>query len=198
LAPTEKDKQERILGTAVKLFGRQGYYGTRMSQIAQTAKVSPKTLYKYYASKKQLFMATREASMEKLLAAVVEQIPEQPPSHDSLMIIKNVLHFYSDFISKNRGMARILAEAVAMVDEEIKENERDSFLTAVTAFALMMEDDVRDGRLVLVTDPEKTAVLFLSLAALLAYAVLLDLDKKSVGDFDPASALDLFFDVMHK
>jgi AcrR family transcriptional regulator len=200
LAPTETDKRERILKTAVKLFGKQGYYGTRMSQIARGARVSPKTLYKYHASKKKLFMAARDACMEKLLDAVVEQIPRQPPDPDqnSLSIIKNILHFYSDFISKNKGTARVLAESVAMVDEEIKEAERDSFMTAATAFALMMDDDVEDGTLVLVTDTEKTAILFLSLAALMVYAVLLDLDKKSVGDLDPASVLDLFFEVMHR
>ena len=194
---SESDKRARIVETALKLFGRKGYYGARMSEIAQRAKVSPKTLYKYFAGKKQLFMAARDVAMDRLFDEVVSKIPGQPQDQDSLAIIKNALKSYSEFIRENRGMARVFAEAVAMVDEEVKESERESFQTAVTAIALMMEDDVNEGNLVLVADPEKTAVLFLSLAALLIYAVMLDLDRKSVGDFDPASALDLFVDVMH-
>lgn len=42
-------------------------------------------------------------------------------------------------------------------------------------------------------DPEQIAWLFLSFAYLIAYAVLLDLDKESVGGFNPEYALELFF-----
>lgn len=198
MAESEKDKRARILKTAVKLFGRKGYYGARMSEIATSAKVSPKTLYKYYASKKALFLAARDVALDDLYAEVVSKIPGQPRDQDSLTIMKNALKSYSDFIRQNRGLARVLAESVAMVDEEFKRTESESFLTAVTAIGLMMQEDVDEGSLELAADPEKVAVLFLSLAATLVYTVLLDLDKKSMGDFDPASALDLFVDVMRK
>jgi TetR/AcrR family fatty acid metabolism transcriptional regulator len=192
--PTE-DKTERILKTAVRLFGKEGYYGTRMSEVARQAKVSPKTLYKCYSGKKSLFMASRDAAMDRLVREILSGAPP-PGDPDSLAVIKAMLKSYSEFIRRNRGLARILAEAVAVVDDDIRAEQIDAFSSGVTAIGLMIEADVEGGRLRLVADPEKTALLFLSFAALLAYAVLLELDRKSGGGFDPAYALDMFFDVM--
>jgi TetR/AcrR family fatty acid metabolism transcriptional regulator len=193
--PDCNDKRDRILKTAVKLFGREGYYGTRMSEVARQAKVSPKTLYKCFSGKKSLFMAARDAAIDRMVREIISGAPPAGEA-DSFTIIKDLLNSYSDFIRRNRGLARILAEAVAIVDDDIRGAQLEAFNNGAVAIALLIESDERDGRLRLVTDPEKTAWLFLSFAALLAYAVLLDLDRKSGGGFDPAYALDAFFAVM--
>lgn len=192
------ERRERILKTSARLFGRQGYYGTRMSEVARQARISPKTLYRYFSSKKQLFIATRDAAMANLIEDIFAAMTDQPPEQDSFTIIQNAFKTYSDYIRKNRGSARILAEGVAIVDDDIQAEQRESFAVAVQAVSVLMENDVRDGRLELVTEPYKTSLLFLSFAAILAYAVMLDLDKKSAGGFDAGYALDLFFDVMRE
>jgi len=196
LAAKETDKREQILKTAVKLFGSQGYYGTRMSEVARLARVSPKTLYKYFSGKNELFIASRDSAMDRLVREILAPLQAGAAGESSFAVMKDILKSYSDFIRRNRGLARILAEAVAIVDEEIKTNEIETFTNGAAAIAMLIENDVRDGRLKLAADADKTAWLFLSLAALLTYAVLLDLDRKSVGGFDPDFALDVFFDVM--
>jgi AcrR family transcriptional regulator len=167
-----------------------------MSEVASQARISPKTLYNYFSSKKELFIATRDKAMDNLTEGIFAAIMEQPPDQDSFTIIRNALKTYSDYIRKNRGSARILAQGVAIIDKEIQAQQREIFTVAIGAVTVLMENDVRDGRLELVAEPDKTALLFLSFAALLAYAVMLDLDKKSGGGFDAAYALDLFCDVM--
>ena len=44
-------RRERILKNAIQLFGKNGYYGTRMSEVAKKARVSPKSLYKFFRGK---------------------------------------------------------------------------------------------------------------------------------------------------
>ncbi|HEY5527629.1 MAG TPA: TetR/AcrR family transcriptional regulator [Candidatus Anoxymicrobiaceae bacterium] len=198
MAESENDKRDRILKTAVRLFGREGFYGTHMSEVARQARISPKTLYKFFSSKKELFMATRQAAMNRLVEEIAAVIAEQPPELDGFTVVENALKSYSDFIRKNRGLARIIAESIAVTDQDIQNGQRESFSTAVKAISLLMKGDVTEGRLKLVTGPEKTALLLLSFAAILAYSVLLDLDRKSAGGFDPGFALDLFFEVMRE
>lgn len=192
------ERRERILKTSARLFGSEGYYGTRMSVVASEARISPKTLYKYYPSKKELFMATRDAAMGNLIEDIFQAMTGQPSELDSFTIMRNTLEAYSEYIRKNRGSARILAEGVAIVDEEIQSEQRANFVVAVEAVSVLMENDVSDERLDLVAEPYTTSLLLLSFAAILAYAVMLDLDRKSMGGFDPVYALDLFFDVMRK
>lgn len=198
MAESENDKRERILKTSVRLFGREGFYGTHMSEVARQARISPKTLYKFFSSKKELFMATRQAAMDRLLNEIAAVIAQQPPELDGFTVVENALKSYTYFIRKNRGLARIIAESVAVTDKEIQNEQRESFSGAVEAISLLMAGDVAEGRLKLVTGPDKTALLFLSFAAILAYSVLLDLDRKSTGGFDPGFALDLFFEVMRE
>jgi TetR/AcrR family transcriptional repressor of mexJK operon len=50
-----RKKEESILAAAEVLFLAQGYGATTMDNIAQTAKVTKQTVYRYYPSKKLLF-----------------------------------------------------------------------------------------------------------------------------------------------
>jgi AcrR family transcriptional regulator len=193
---SDGDKRDRIIKTSLRLFGKEGYYGTRMAEVARLARISPKTLYKYFPSKKQLFISTREAAMDALISEVFVAMCEEPPEQDSFTTIKNALKSYSDFIRKNRGYSRILAEGVVIVDKEVQADQRQSFSDAVSVIALFLDEGMREGNLKLVAGPDETALLFLSFTAILAYAFLVDLDKKSGGAFDAGYSLDLFFDVM--
>lgn len=49
-------KRERILGIVVEAFATYGYAGTNVNHIAKTAGISVGALYKYFATKDDLFM----------------------------------------------------------------------------------------------------------------------------------------------
>lgn len=189
------EKRERILKMAVQLFGREGYYGTRMSEVASKARVSPKTLYKFFSGKKELFTSALDYATRKLMKHVLARIPTEPDL-DSLTIAKHVLTSYSSFIRQNRGLARIHAEAVAMVDPDVRRDQSKAFAGNVKFVAAQLKEDAQKGRLRLATEPEDIAWMFLSFASLVAYAVLLDLDRDSHGGFDPEYALGRFIDAM--
>ncbi len=192
MAESGEVKRERILKTAVQLFGKEGYYGTRMSEVASKARVSPKTLYKFFKGKRELFIAARGYATYKLVVDSMSRVPRDPDL-DSLTFVKNVFKSYSDFIRHNRGLARILAEAVAVADPEIRRDEQQGFVEAAAFITKFFSEDVEQGKLLFAGDPEQVAWLFLSFAYLIAYAVLLDLDRESVGGFNPEYALELFF-----
>jgi AcrR family transcriptional regulator len=190
-------KRERILKTAVQLFGKEGFYGTRMSEVASRAKVSPKTLYKFFSGKKELFVAARGYATNKLVVDSMSRVPRDP-DQDSIAFVKDVFKSYSDFIRHNRGLARILAEAVAVADPEIRRDEQQGFVEAAAFITKFFSEDLDQGNLLFDADPEQIAWLFLSFAYLIAYAVLLDLDKESVGGFSPDYALELLFGALGK
>ncbi|MBA4493894.1 TetR/AcrR family transcriptional regulator [Paenactinomyces guangxiensis] len=61
------DKQKDIIRAALELFAEKGYDGTTTQSIAQKAKVSEKTLFKYYRSKQELFRQTVYPAMLQAL-----------------------------------------------------------------------------------------------------------------------------------
>jgi AcrR family transcriptional regulator len=52
-----KDKRERILDAAYRLFKKQGYQGTSIQQIADECDIAKGSIYSYYSSKQHLLIA---------------------------------------------------------------------------------------------------------------------------------------------
>lgn len=50
-----RDRAARITAAAAQLFARQGYHGTNTREIAQLAGISENTMFRYFASKEDLF-----------------------------------------------------------------------------------------------------------------------------------------------
>jgi len=67
-------RQEQILQAARQVFANQGFHNTRMSDIAQATGVSQGTLYHYFRSKDELFLAVLNVWNEQI-KSVVEQLP---------------------------------------------------------------------------------------------------------------------------
>lgn len=69
-----RDTHHRIAQAAIKLFQSLGYEATTMDAIAETAEVSRRSLFHYFASKEDVAFA----SQELFLTAVVEEMRRQP------------------------------------------------------------------------------------------------------------------------
>ncbi|WP_028546321.1 TetR/AcrR family transcriptional regulator [Paenibacillus taiwanensis] len=61
------DKLHLILDAAYELFGSDGFYETKMSDIADKAGIAKGTLYLYFNSKEQLFTAMSQRDFDHFL-----------------------------------------------------------------------------------------------------------------------------------
>ena len=77
------DKRPRILEAAVKVFAKNGFYATRVSDVAKAAGVADGTIYLYFKSKDELLLSLFEDRVEKLLSYMRGELPKlggRPPS----------------------------------------------------------------------------------------------------------------------
>jgi AcrR family transcriptional regulator len=95
-----------IIAAAVHAFRLQGYAATQISTVAAIAGVSPRTLYRYFGSKSELFAATVEESTENFLKPVSERISSFP-LRDA--IIDGVKCADIELNGENREMMRLAA-----------------------------------------------------------------------------------------
>jgi AcrR family transcriptional regulator len=91
---------------AVHAFRLQGYAATQISTVAAIAGVSPRTLYRYFGSKSELFAATVEESTENFLKQVSARISSFP-LRDA--IIDGVKSADIELNGENREMMRLAA-----------------------------------------------------------------------------------------
>ena len=69
-----EQRREEILAAAVRLFAERGYAEADTQVLADMLGVGKGTLYRYFPSKRELFLAAVDGAMRKLKAAVDEAI----------------------------------------------------------------------------------------------------------------------------
>ncbi len=67
--PSQKDKKNRIIEAAARVFAQKGYAGAAVADIAVQAEIGKGTLYAYFDSKEDLFFAVFEWYMMQTGAA---------------------------------------------------------------------------------------------------------------------------------
>jgi AcrR family transcriptional regulator len=79
-----EDRRQRIVEAAAELFQEQGYEQTSMSQVAQRVGGSKATLYNYYPSKAELFVAVMQAAAQQTFSSVFTQLDDNEPIDEVL------------------------------------------------------------------------------------------------------------------
>ena len=68
----EAERRRMILDAALTLFARDGYAGAEVEQIAREAGIGKGTIYRYYPSKRELFLALVDSGYASLQAHMLE------------------------------------------------------------------------------------------------------------------------------
>jgi AcrR family transcriptional regulator len=70
--------REALQEAAMDLFGRHGFDGTTVEEIADACEVSPRTFFRYFPTKEDVLFADADARRERLLAVLADQPASMP------------------------------------------------------------------------------------------------------------------------
>jgi AcrR family transcriptional regulator len=126
--PTEsrsEAKRAEILRRAAEVFGRKGFHGTGMREIARGLGMAPGALYYYFESKEDLLYSCQMLALSKLLRSAQEIVARSDPASDKLrrLVRAHLAHVLDDLggsaahVEFHRLPAPMLAEVVARRDE---------------------------------------------------------------------------------
>jgi AcrR family transcriptional regulator len=147
---------ELIFDSAEAVFGRKGYEGATMQDIADEAGVSLKTVYATYESKQDLYdqiMRDRASGLVALLGAAVET------AEDPLEQIACIVEAYVAFVFENENWLRIhLRTRVAWAFRPPDAKVAVSWAVARDIYSGVLRSGMESG-LFYAGEPEETAVL---------------------------------------
>ena len=66
--PIVTDKREAILRAAIRVFAHNGYFSSKVADIAHEAGVADGTVYLYFKSKEEILHSIFDRSMEEAIA----------------------------------------------------------------------------------------------------------------------------------
>ncbi len=110
-------RREEILDAAGPLFAKYGYSGTDTQLVAETLNVGKGTLYRYFPSKEELFLAVADRAMRKLRAEVDVAIAEV---EEPLERIRGGIHAYLTFFAEHPEFVELLIQERAQFKDRKK------------------------------------------------------------------------------
>ena len=159
LSPTVSRKRRQIIDAAVVEFQQKGFSGASMDRISARADVSKRTVYKYFASKENLFFEIVEIFSEYFAEMAEIQYDPDRPIRDQLIDLgwaEGEILMSSEIMS----MARMLISETLRNPELACEAQGK--IDKTKAFNTLMRGAAETGQLDL-HDPDAAASEFLAL-----------------------------------
>jgi TetR/AcrR family transcriptional regulator, fatty acid metabolism regulator protein len=81
---SREDKRRRIIDAAVDVFAEKGFFGARVSEIAERAGVADGTIYLYFKSKDEILISLFEEKMAEILERFHAMLSEVPDTEEKM------------------------------------------------------------------------------------------------------------------
>jgi AcrR family transcriptional regulator len=132
------ERRELVMRAAGRLFGRDGYAGTRIDDIAAAAEVTKPIVYRHFESKKALYMALL-AKHEEDLPTFTEGLSDMSPPPDADALLRTILEHWLDYVRMNQH-AWLMLFRDRSDDEEIEQLRRRVSLRAREVLAAFIAE----------------------------------------------------------
>lgn len=112
------DKSEQIISAAIRVLEKENYHTMRTAEIALTAGVAEGTLYRYFASKRELFIAVLRTITSRLEATFIQGLDPARGWQDNIRTLgHNFFHHHRETAVHYRIMYKAFSE---VEDQDIR------------------------------------------------------------------------------
>ena len=109
------ERRKQILRSAIHVFAEETYHGATTKRISEEAGITEALIYRYFGSKRQLFIEAIELTSKRLiggLEATLGELKDQP-----VLAMRASFTFYVDYMEKHKDLAKMIFLVLAELDE---------------------------------------------------------------------------------
>src|SRR5688500_8517192 len=96
------DKREAILRAAIRVFAHNGYFNSKVADIAREAGVADGTVYLYFKSKEEILHSIFDRTVEEAISAGREQLKRIDDRREKL---RRIAHLHLERMGADRDLA---------------------------------------------------------------------------------------------
>lgn len=111
--PAEQ-RREQILARSIEVLAKSNYQKARVADIADLVGISEAAIYKYFPTKKQLFLAVLEHMSDRLIARLSAAVETEA---DALQALRKAAAAFADPDVNPPDHVRIRSKAIAEIDD---------------------------------------------------------------------------------
>src|SRR5256886_8589320 len=102
IRPVIADKRSAILRAAISVFANNGYFNSKVADIARAAGVADGTVYLYFKSKEEILHSVFDRSMEEAIADGRKRLDKIVDPRERL---RSIAHMHLDRLGADRDLA---------------------------------------------------------------------------------------------
>ncbi|MFW2390748.1 MAG: TetR/AcrR family transcriptional regulator [Polyangiales bacterium] len=136
------DKRDRILAAAIEVFAKNGFYATRVSEIAKAAGVADGTIYLYFKNKDDVLITIFEEGIERLLG-ILSEVAESNASFDDR--ISRIIELQLGLLEEQRDLAEVITVNLRQSSRLLKQYAAPLFMQYIDVIAGVVRDGQKDG-----------------------------------------------------
>jgi len=121
----DNEKHHRIIEAATKVFAKNGFYQSKIAQIAKEAGVADGTIYIYFENKDDILISLFEEQMKVVLDNMTLQLTKIDDPAEKLEIFAST---HLDLIENHKDMAEIIQVELRQSGKFMKEYKNERFL----------------------------------------------------------------------
>jgi TetR/AcrR family transcriptional regulator, fatty acid metabolism regulator protein len=180
------DKRRQILDAAVRVFARQGFHSTRVSDIADEAGVAYGLVYHYFKSKDQVLNELFSERWSLLLAAIEETDREGPSPREKLAA---VAAFIVDSYRHDPELMKVIIVEVTRAANSFGRTHLPEIRSAYESIAKIVADGQEAGAFRRDIDPTFASMSFYGAIEQLLSGWIFEVIPASDADFQQAKDL---------
>lgn len=139
MSTQSQKKKERLMEKAEELFMKCGYNRVSMDQIAAEAGISKMTIYKYYPSKDELFIAVMEQMSDFHTKIIMKMLSEK---EHTLEKIESLYHYITDI---SRQMSNDLSKDILERPYLLEKITAIKYQRTLDMWRYILEDGIKKG-----------------------------------------------------
>jgi AcrR family transcriptional regulator len=173
---TAQQRRRLIIESAQAMFAASNYARVGTAELAKAAGISEPALYRYFSSKRELFISTIKTAGKRLLD-IWERLASEVV--DPLEVIRAIGLGYYDHLRSRSPVMKLLFQALSEADdEEIRQALHNSFAAFIRFLEENIEEGKRQGLIRQDVNPTVAAWQFMAFGLTLDMIYLLGLDEE--------------------
>ncbi|HUQ34208.1 MAG TPA: TetR/AcrR family transcriptional regulator [Pyrinomonadaceae bacterium] len=140
--PPVADKREAILRAATRVFARNGYFNSKVADIARDAGVADGTVYLYFKSKEEILHSIFDRSVGDAIAEAREQVASISDSREKL---RRIAHLHLERLGADRDLAVVFQVELRSSTKFMEEFSAAGFAEYLSLIRTTLEEGQRAG-----------------------------------------------------
>jgi AcrR family transcriptional regulator len=169
-------RRRQLLKCAVKIFARSNYRAAKTADLAAAAGVSEALIYRFFPSKKAIFLEILQHISQRVLVLWQEEVDRE---EDATQALRNMGMRYYDRMQRHPHELRVQFQAISEVSDRAVANRlRQDHEDYMRFIAKVLRKGIRQGTVRRDADVSTLAFLFNGAGILMNMMRLLALDRK--------------------